>query len=224
MNRPESFLYLLTGVLLLAAPMRAESLRVDINSEGRADLRTVGWQNWRPSGDLLSQSFGGVTVSLRSAGAGSSLRLRGKKSIVVHGVTLGADGALAYGPITAGTSRPTVMEVRLEGLAPGRHTFVGYHHTLDGESGPYTVSIGDRKVEGIRASKEPRYNDDVGTSFVDFEAKADQAVVIRISARSGDVVVGASAMNCYGLDRNSLLRYGLKLVFSSNSSTFLGKE
>lgn len=32
---------------------------------------------------------------------------------------------------------------------------------------------------------------------------------------------GASAMNCYTLDRNSLLRYGLRLVFSSNSSTLL---
>ena len=74
--------------------------------------------------------------------------------LVVHGVTIGADGAVATG------GRSAVMEVQLEGLAPGPHTFVGYHHAPGG-AGTYTVSAGDRKVEGIEPSRETRHNDEV---------------------------------------------------------------
>jgi hypothetical protein len=39
----------------LAVPLEATPLRVDINSEGRSDMRTVGWENWHPKGNSLSQ-------------------------------------------------------------------------------------------------------------------------------------------------------------------------
>ena len=157
----KSFALLLTAAPLLAAvPTGATPLRVDINSEDRADMRTVGWENWRPSrGGDMSQSFGGVTVTLHAGGDGGSISLSGKKAIVVHGVTLGADGAVANG------GRVAVMEVQLDGLARGPHTFVGYHHALGVGASTYTVSVGGRKVEGIEPSKEPRHNDEVGTSF-----------------------------------------------------------
>ena len=179
----KSFALLLTAVSLLATvPAGATPLRIDINSEGRADMRTVGWENWQPSGGNMSQSFGGVIVTLRAGGNGGSVSLSGSKAIVVHGVTLGADGAVATG------GKPAVMEVQLEGLAPGPHTFVGYHHAPGG-AGTYTVSAGDLKVEGIEPSREPRHNDEVGTSFIEFEANAGRLVVIRIAAASGDRVV-----------------------------------
>ena len=107
----------------------AAPLRVDINSEGRADMRTEGWENWLPSGDDMSQSFGDITARLRAGSDGGSVHLFGNKSLLVHGVTIGAEGVVATG------GKPVVMEILLEGLVPGPHTFVGYHHVLGGAVG-----------------------------------------------------------------------------------------
>ena len=136
-------LLLIATSLLAVVPAGRAPLRVDINSEGRADMRTVGWENWRPSLDELSRTFGDVTVTLRAGGDGGSISFRGRKTLVVHGVTLGADGAVATG------GKPAAMEVLLEGLSPGPHTFVGYHHALGGAAGSYSVSAENRKVDGI---------------------------------------------------------------------------
>ena len=43
---------------LALASTGAAPLRVDINSEARADMRTPGWENWQPSDGNMSQSFG----------------------------------------------------------------------------------------------------------------------------------------------------------------------
>jgi cellulose-binding protein len=185
---------------LATVPTGAAPLRVDINSEERADMRTVGWENWQPSGGDMSQSFSDVTVTLCAGGNGGSVSLSGNKRLVVHGVTVGADGAVATG------GNPAVMEVRLEGLAPGPHTFVGYHHALGGADGIYAVSTGNRKVEGIKTSQEPRHNDEVGTSFIEFEAKAGQPVVIRIAAASGDRVL----LNGFAIDVTDPRKKALK--------------
>jgi len=197
----KSFALLLTAAPLLAAvPTGAVPLRVDINSAGRADMRTVGWENWQPAEGDMSQSFGELTVTLRSGGG--SVSLVGNKAIVVHGVTLGADGAVATG------GKPAVMEVQLDGLAPGPHTFVGYHHALGGGTGSYIVSAGGRKAEGIQPSRDPRHNDEVGTSFVEFEAQAGQAVVIRIAAARGDHVL----LNGFAIDVADPRKQALKPV------------
>ncbi len=169
----------------LAAPVPAatQPLRVDINAQNRSGMRTFGWDNWQPSGDQLSKTFGNVTVTLRAGGEDGSVSLAGRKALVVHGVTLGADGAVASG------GKRAVLEAQFDGLAPGPHAFVGYHHALDGANGTYTVSAGDRKSSGVQPSSEVYHNDDVGTSYIEFEATADHPVVIRIAADSGESVV-----------------------------------
>ncbi len=191
-----SFLFALVATPLTSAAAEtataasdATPLRVDINADGRADMRTIGWENWQPSGEIMSQSFGDVTVTLRAGGDSGSIRLVGDKAIVIHGVTLGADGAVVTG------GRSALMEVQLDGLAPGQHTFVGFHHALGGGAGSYSVSAGDRKVTGIEPSREPRHNDDVGTSFIEFEANAGQPVVIRIASSSDRVVLNGFALD-----------------------------
>jgi len=197
----KSLALLLTAASLLAtAPTGAAPLRVDINSEGRADMRTVGWDNWQRSGGDMSQSFGDVTVTLRAGENGGSVSLSGNKGILVHGVTLGAEGAVVSG----GT--PTVMEIQLEGLAPGPHTFVGYHHRLGGASGTYTVSAGESRTEGIEPSSEPRHNEEVGASFFAFEAKAGEPGVVRIAAASQDSVF----LNGFALDASDPQKTALK--------------
>jgi len=198
--RITDFVLIRTASLLAATPGSPAPLRVDINSEDRADMRTVGWENWRPSSDDMSRSFDDVTVTLRAGGNGGSIRLSGHKSLVVHGVTVGADGAIATG------ADPAVLEVLVEGLTPGPHSFVGYHHALGGADGVYMISAGSRKVEGIKTSREPHHNDEVGTSFIEFDAKDDQPVAIRILASSGGRVI----LNGFAIDVTDPHRKALK--------------
>ena len=162
----------------------AAPLRVDINSEGRSDMRTVGWENWKPSDDNWSQTFGDVTVTLRASSDDGSLSLKGSKAIVIYGVTLGADGAIVSG------GKPAEIEIQLEGLTPGLHTFVGYHHELGEYPGTYTIAANDGgKIKGFEPSTEARHNDEVGTTYISFEAKANRPSVIRIAPHRGDRVV-----------------------------------
>ena len=109
----------------------------------------------------MSRSFGDLTIALRAGDGGGSVNLIGKKALVVHGVTVGADGV-----IVTGAKRP-VMEVQIEGLAPGPHTFVGYHHALKGAAGTYSISVGDQTIEGIKPSEAPCHNDGLRASFIE---------------------------------------------------------
>jgi hypothetical protein len=187
---------------LAAVPARSAPLRVDINSGGRTDMRTVGWENWLPSDTNPSQTFGEVTVTLRAGSEGGSIGLKGNKTLVRQGVTVGADGAIAAG------GRPAVMEVQFDGLRAGPHSFVGYHHALGGGAGPYIVSVGNRRAEAITPSTNPSHNDEVGTSFIQFEARANRPVVIRIAASSGDQVI----LNGFVLDVSDPRKKALKPV------------
>ena len=178
-----SLMLSLATILSHAAAPTSQPLRVDINSEGRRDMRTVGWNNWRPTDGSMRQSFGDITVSLRASGAGGEVGLKGSKAIVIDGVTLGADAAVA-------TGESPVMEVQIEGLGTGIHSFVGYHHSISGDDEtPYAVSVGDQMIRGIKPTKNVHHNDEVASSYVEFEAKKDQPVVIRIAARDGKRVL-----------------------------------
>ena len=138
--------YVFLTFLLVANVLFADvaPLRVDINSEGRSDMRTIGWENWKPSDDNWSQTFGEVTVSLRASNEGGSLGLKGSKAIVISGVTLGADGAIVSG------GDPAEIEILFEGLTPGPHTFVGYHNELGEHPGTYTIAANEGgKIKGF---------------------------------------------------------------------------
>lgn len=185
-----SMVLMVLATMLGAVETGATPLRVDINAGSRADMRTVGWENWRPEEGNMSRSFDGVRVTLRAGADGGAIVLSGNKRLVVHGVTIGADAAVASG------KWPAVLEIQLDGLKPGPHTFAGYHLAIDGTAGSYTVSAGDRQVASITPSANVRHNDDIGTSFMEFEAKEGQPVVIRIASSRGNRVV----LNGFAID------------------------
>mgnify|MGYP000209318881 CR=1 FL=1 len=178
------------SIASITTPLKASPLRVDINSEGRSDMRTIAWENWRPVEGQMSRSFGNITVTLRTGENGGSISLSGKKALIVSGLTIGADGAVVSG------TNPPVLEVCIEGLDPGPHTFVGYHHLLDGAPATYTVSTGDHKAEDIQPSTKADHNDEIETSFIEFQVKSGEPVVIRIEATRGDSVI----LNGFALD------------------------
>ena len=167
-----------SALLVPVVPAPAAPLRVDLNTDYRADMNTYGWENWMLGGNQPKASFGEITASL-TASKDLYLGFFGDKSMVVRGVTVGADAAVAI------KGDPPALELRLEGLEPGPHTFVGFHHDTGGGGGVLTVSIGDRKVEGIEVVQHVDHDDDLATSFLEFEAKAGEPVVVRIAAGPG---------------------------------------
>ena len=79
MRRPGLVLLLLVPALPLAASARA-GFKVDIGPDSpRRDLLTPGWHNWRlRDGPSATETFDGVTVTLRAAGpAGSQCEKQG---------------------------------------------------------------------------------------------------------------------------------------------------
>lgn len=184
-------------VLMMAASLDARPLRVDIDTTGRSDMRTVGWESWHPSEEDMSQRFGDITARMRARGDGARASYVGDKAEVVRGVSVGADGIL----VERGD-----LEIQLEGLVVGRHQFVGYHHLLKGDPVLYELAALGQTVTGIRPSTEAFHNDQVGTSFIEFEVVDEAPVVIRLSAAEGENVI----LNGFALDLSDPQRKALE--------------
>ena len=178
--------------LLVTANLAGQSpLRVDINANGRSDMRTEGWQNWLPSGEgSLSQDFGGIKVTLKSGDPAKPVQLFGNKAWVVDGVTLGADGARVSG------ASQVAMEIVLEGLSAGEHRFVGYHHFPGNRAATCQVQAEGSSSLPTRVSQEAMYNDEVAQSYVEFFAIQGAPVVLRLESVDSDSVV----LNAFALD------------------------
>ena len=171
-------------------------LRVDLNADERADMRTVGWENWLPTENNRKRSFGDLTVSLRSGNEGGSIRLLGDKTMLVHGISLGADG------IAVTNDSSPVLEIVIEGLASGRHSFVGYHHSIGNPNGSYQLTARSQSaseiqtVNGIRPSIQAFHNDDVACSYVEFDAIAGVPTIVRIASVDSERVL----LNGFSID------------------------
>ena len=179
---------------------RASSLRVDLNANNRSDMRTEGWENWQPASTGMKKTFGDVTIAIRPGDDTASLNAVGVKALVAGGLTVGADGWMATGGTKAS------LELHLQGLPPGRHTLVGYHHALGKAEGSYRITAGGQTVAGIRPSTEAGHDDEVATSFLEFEARAGEPVMVRFEAESGDRVI----LNGFALDVSDPRRKALK--------------
>ena len=70
-------------------------LKVDINSEGRSDMKTYGWEKWRPDSNSPVGSFGDIQVEISGGHPDDRLELKGNKALVAAGTTVGADGIVS---------------------------------------------------------------------------------------------------------------------------------
>ncbi len=166
----------------------AAPLWVDLDTHGRSDMRSEGWESWAPSGSGAAATFGGVAVALRAAD-GSALQRIGGKALVAGGLTVGADGVMVGG------DGPAALELELRGLTPGRHRFVGFHHWPDRPQ-PMGIACGARTGDPFVSSTEASHDDELGTSYLEFEVAADAPAVIRIGAGPG----GTALLNGFALD------------------------
>lgn len=194
------FVSITVGNLAPQMPWVSRPLRVDINADNRADMRTDGWENWLASENNAKRSFGNLTVSLRSGNERGRISLVGDKSIVVHGVTLGADAVVATSETQA------VLEIVLEGLDTGPHSFLGYHHAIGDHYGTYTVTVNGQTVEGVQPSQQAFHNDEVESSFVEFTAIAGVPTIVRILSVGGTRVL----LSGFAIDSDNPRKKALK--------------
>lgn len=169
-------------VALLASPQEIPlqgPLRVDLNPDnGRADVRSVGWENWGFDPKKPARAFGPVTVAFRS---GASLRVRWYKPLLVHGATLTSDGLAADGSLT----------MVITGLAPGPHTLASYHsEPNDGPAAALDILVdGVIKARGVQPSQRVPDDADGACAFVEFQA-GDEPVLIEFRAAGpGEVIL-----------------------------------
>lgn len=156
-------------------------------ADGRRDTGTPHWETWKvKEGRETTQTFGGVTVTLRGAGEErADLETFLTKAGIDTGATMATDGVAC----------DVGIELEIRGLAAGTHTVATYHNSIwDEPVGRATVSclgasIGTNEEapgrDGIEPSRKVTHDDDVASGFVRFVAAGDVPVVVRITPDGG---------------------------------------
>jgi hypothetical protein len=178
--------------LVLAAAMlaavQAAPLRVELNgANGRNDVTTRGWADWRiplaqAEATSASGTFGEVRLTVRAVGDGARLASDWWKRGLDFGATLTSDGA---GVVSS--AGPATLDLVIAGLPAGRHTLASWHASwADGPATPFDVAVDGRDV-GQRITPPSRVEHDAAAAvvFVEFEARAGQPVIVRYAPVAG---------------------------------------
>lgn len=182
------------GSMAAAAP-----LRVEFNGDnGRNDVRTRGWSDWRiPNGPVASGTFGDVRLTLRPVGDGATLVADWWKRGFDFEATLASDGV----SLVPGAG-PAALELVIEGLPAGRHTFGSRHSAWSQEpAAAFDVAIDARAVaQGVVPAHRVEHDDEAAVVFAEFEAAADKPVTVRFSPAAGGGPVRSLFLNGFAID------------------------
>ena len=185
--------------VVAAAAASAAPLRVELNGDnGRNDVRTRGWSDWRiPNGPAVSGTFGDVRLTLRPVGDGAKLVADWWKRGFDFEATLASDGASLV-PGDGGSA----LELVIEGLPAGRHTFTSRHSAWSEEpAGAFDVAIDGRDVAtGVVPAHRVEHDDEAAVVFAEFEAAADKPVIVRFSPAVGGGPVRSLFLNGFAID------------------------
>jgi hypothetical protein len=163
-------------------------LRIDVGmSTGRNDTAAPGSIEWQvEDAGEATRAFGDLQITLRATG-GAALKGAWYKAGLASGALMATDGV-----ILAGGADDAALEVKITGLAPGRHSLVTYHNQLDpAKPGRIIAAIQGQKAK-IEATPTMRVADDVDceSTFLQFTASADDPVVLRLAASDDNDRVG----------------------------------
>jgi hypothetical protein len=176
--------------ILVPAVRGAAALRVDINPDnGRRDVLTKGWADWRLGGSATTPiTVGGVKIAFRpSAGAGAgadgALAVEMWKGGYDTGAHLVSDGLIARGAV----------DMVITGLAAGRTGIATYHNAFrQDRSGLFSIAVnGQVKVQRVQPTHRVADDQDAACAFVEVDAKAGEDVVLtfRPEGESATVVI-----------------------------------
>lgn len=182
--------FLLSLPLFTSLALSAQNIDFDFPNRNTAEVTEPNYIAW-PVNRVTTESKtldNGVTITLSAAEKADGLGSNWNKQTVQAGMKLFGDGVLACNLVDNNlvkvTSGPTAFVVTIEGLTPGPHSLIAYHHNTDKNQilPPVNVEVnGVMKVKGALYStnKDDLKASDVGSSYVEFEAVSGRPVVIR---------------------------------------------
>ena len=155
--------------IAVASAAIAAPLRVELNGDnGRNDVRTRGWADWRiPNGQAVSGTFGDVQLTLRAVGDGATLVSDWWKRGFDFEATLASDGA----SLVPGEG-DSALELVIAGLPAGRHTLSSWHSAWSQEPAvAFDVAIDGREMaKRVMPAHRVEHNDETAVVFAEFDA------------------------------------------------------
>ncbi len=176
-------------VLFLCACARS-AIRVDLSPDnGRHDVMTPEWENWRvKDGGESTENLGAITARTfrASRSKGNSLSTFFWKGGLDTGATLSCDGVSG-----------SELQLSLSGLAPGHHTLVTYHNSPDKSAPTIEVSSSGKSTMVQSTSRIPNATPlDAAFAFIEFDAVAGKDAVFTIRTVNGKVAM----LNGFAID------------------------
>lgn len=218
------FLYL---TLLTSMAVSAQNIDFDFPGRNTSEVTEPNYIAW-PVGRVATETKtldGGVTITLSAAEKADGLGSNWNKQSVQSGMKLLGDGVLACnlvdGNMVKLTDGPTALVLTIQGLAPGHHSLLAYHHNTDKNQvlPPVNVEVnGEMKVRGALYStnKDDFKTSEAGTSYVEFEATAGKPVVIRyITDPQAEVTYSTTSVMLCGLEFDTA-PYGITDEYPAN--------
>jgi hypothetical protein len=187
------FVAIVAGTCTVA--IAGEPLRIDVSPRfDRHDHLSRDRENWVISPEKPAPiELDGIALSIGSADDKTPLQASWWKAGLVHDATMASDGVFVEG------GKGLVLTIR--GFAPGKHSLVTYHNSLwDADLTPIDVLVDEQLADSnIQPSRRVTADDDAASAYVEFEAKADQDVVVAIRPRT-DSPGGSVVLNGLEID------------------------
>jgi len=183
--------------------VHASPLRIELNGDnGRNDVTTRGWSDWRipqpqAGATAASGTFGELRLTIRAEGEGAGLASEWWKRGLDFGATLASDGARV-----ASSDGPAALELVIAGLAPGRHTLASWHAGwTDAQAGSFDVAIDGREAaKGVTPPSRVEHDDEAAVVFAEFDAVAGRPVTVRFTSGGQAGPGGAIVLNGLVID------------------------
>jgi hypothetical protein len=220
---PKLFGHIAVIVFCLASVM-AQEIKVDINASGRPltetwDTAYTPWstnQTWFSGGDVISNTFNGVSFTFRRVGpTGTSLKsdrystglttVGWSAKLVNDGITFSPDHIA--NTVGVSTAPGTQVELTISNLSVGPHTLLTWHNTWQNPASytfcPLNVYVdGVQVITNLPVSNRVTNNADASYSYVNFTVVApDQNIVVRYEGSTNFTVTDLNfCINGFELD------------------------
>lgn len=197
---------------LVSCTLHAAPLKVDLNMVNRADAADSAFVRWDVvSGPTNTRTFDDVTVTFTHVPpVGVGLRSDWHKDTATS-PTLNAK-MVGDGLTVDGGNAGAKVEMRLRGLAPGRHTLLTYHNTwqnpLTNTFSPIHISLnGEQAITGLMPSNRVTDNADAPTAYLEFDAVAGEDIVVLFEADTSSSATAKNVTICgFELDTENTAR------------------
>ncbi len=200
---------LLATIFLWCAAIAAQEIKVDFNANNRPvaegwDTAYTSWNTnsiWFPGGDVISNTFNGVTFTFRRVGpTGTALR-PDRYAAGLATAKLVNDGIQVEPPhianVVGSGMIPARIELTISKLPAGSHTLLTWHNTWQNPAS-YTFSPlniylnGTQIITNLPVSNRVINNADAAYSYVEFVSDGSNDTVIAYEASTDFNVTDAN--------------------------------